>query len=191
MNKDNIPKALLALAVFVTLGIWYYRASSQEDYPGENAYRMANSRLEKGEYAEALRGFDEALGKNPDFSPAYLGKGIAYMQLEEYDEALVAMDKAIALDENFAECYANRGILHDRMGRYQEAIDDYVKAARLKPELAEGPGFLWRFLHNVSEKPPTILERAAYLAVELKKSEDERLLKIPEIDARQRMYQKK
>lgn len=190
INKGNIPRAALALALFVLVGIYYYRATMKETYPGETEYRMAGARLEKGEYGASIKLFDDALGANPDLAPALLGKGIAYMQLEEYEKARTSLDKAIEIDDGFAEAYANRGILRDRMGEYREAIGDYRKACELKPELAEGPGLIWRFLHNVSEKPPTLLDRAAYLEAELNKAESERVLRVPEIDAEQRMYKK-
>jgi len=58
----------------------------------------------------------------------------------------------------------------------------------LDPEILEGPGFLWRFMRNIDEKPPTIQSRADYLEAELAKPEEERLLKIPGEDEKQRMY---
>ena len=65
---------------------------------------------------------------------------------------------------------------------------DYRKAIELDPDILEGPGFLWRFMRNVDEKPPTIESRADYLEAELAKPEAERLLKVPEKDEKQRMY---
>ncbi|HXK57889.1 MAG TPA: hypothetical protein PLZ16_14720, partial [Gammaproteobacteria bacterium] len=58
----------------------------------------------------------------------------------------------------------------------------------LEPKVAEGPGFLIRFMRNQTERPPTIADRARYLKAELSKPEDERLLKMPALDARQRAY---
>jgi hypothetical protein len=43
-------------------------------------------------------------------------------------------------------------------------------------------------MRNIDEKPPTIKDRADYLEAELAKPEAERLLKIPEVDEKQRMY---
>ena len=60
----------------------------------------------------------------------------------------------------------------------------------LDPETAEGPGYLWRFLHNVNKKPSTIADRADYIEAELKKPESERLLRVQELDDQQRMYKK-
>ena len=43
-------------------------------------------------------------------------------------------------------------------------------------------------MRNIDEKPPTIRDRAEYLEAELAKPADERLLKVPEVDKKQRMY---
>jgi len=106
------------------------------------------------------------------------------------DESRKSFDRAIRLDNNYAQAYADRGILNDRDGRYEAALHDYRKALKLDPELAEGPGWLWRFLRNVPDPPPTIADRADYLEEQLKKPKRERLLRVPELDSKQRMYKK-
>jgi hypothetical protein len=74
------------------------------------------------------------------------------------------------------------------MGDYRGALDDYEKALALEPEVAEGPGFLTRFLRKQAEKPPTVADRARYLREQLAKPETERLLRLPEKDEQQRPY---
>ncbi len=110
------------------------------------------------------------------------------MQMGDFTNSRLSFDKAIELDIDFAQAYANRGILNDRTGNYEDAVRDYKKAIEIEPEVTEGPGYIWRFLHNVSERPPTIADRAIYIESELKKPAEERLLKVPEIDEKQRMY---
>jgi tetratricopeptide (TPR) repeat protein len=112
------------------------------------------------------------------------------MQLGMFDESRTAFDRAIKLNEKFATAYANRGILNDRTGRFEEAVRDYRKAVELEPEIVEGPGYLWRFLHNVADRPPSVADRADYIEKELQKPESERLLRVPELDEKQRMYKK-
>ena len=74
------------------------------------------------------------------------------------------------------------------MGDHRKALADYKKAIELDEEILEGPGWLWRFMRNIDEKPPTIKDRADYLEAELAKPESERLLKVPSEDEKQRMY---
>ncbi len=112
------------------------------------------------------------------------------MKMERFDESRESFNRAIELDNQFANAYANRGILNDLVGRHEAALRDYRKALELVPELADGPGFLWRFLRNIPEPPPTIADRADYLEEELNKPESERLIRVPELDSKQRMYKK-
>ncbi len=190
MKQNDILIAAVGISILAFLAVGYFKNMSHENVPGENKYRLANRYLEDGKNEEALNVFNEALSLNPEYKEAFLGKAITLMQLERYDESRALFDQAITLDGSFAEAYANRGILNDRTGNFEKAAEDYRTAISLKPKLAKGPGRLWKFLHNVSGKVPTIADRADYIEAELKKPEEERLLRVPEIDARQRMYKK-
>ena len=119
---------------------------------------------------------------------AHLGLAITYMQMNKSAAALAEFNRTIELAPELAAAYADRGVLYDRMGEYEKALADYRKALSMDPKILEGPGFLWRFMRNIDEKPPTILQRADYLEAELAKPVAERLLKVPEIDKKQRMY---
>ncbi|UCD35166.1 MAG: tetratricopeptide repeat protein [Nitrospiraceae bacterium] len=189
MSK-NYAIAIVSLAVLALFGYFFYQETTRENTPGENKYRMANQYLEKGDYEAGLKLFDEVAEAYPDYKEAHLGRAITLLHMEQYGEAERAFARAIDLDNNFAIAYANRGILYDKTNRFEEALRDYRKAIELNPEVAEGPGWLWRFLHNVQERPPTIADRADYIEEQLQKPEDERLLRVPELDEQQQMYKK-
>jgi tetratricopeptide (TPR) repeat protein len=189
MNKNLITPAIV-LTVLIVFGYYYFQFMAHENVPGENMFRLANKNLEDGKYEEALKLFDEVLEFNPDYNDVYLSKAITFMQMGRFDESREAYDITIRRDENYAAAYANRGILNDRTGRFEEAIIDYRRAIELNPEINEGPGMIWKFLRNIHDKQHSIEERANYLEEELKKPESERLLRVPEIDAQQRMYKK-
>jgi hypothetical protein len=63
-----------------------------------------------------------------------------------------------------------------------------MRALELDPEVADGPHWLTRLLRDEPEAPPNIAARAEYLRAELAKPEEQRLLRVPQIDARQRPY---
>lgn len=170
------------------LGWSVYDSFFAQRNPGDLAYHAANNFFEDGDYERALAEYDRALQVNPDNVHALRGRARSLMQLGRNDEALAAFDSAIAGEPGFAGAYANRGILNDRMGRYEKAIADYEKALALDPELAEGPHWLTRFLRLQPDKPPTIDARARYLRQQLAKPESERVLRMPEEDAKQRPY---
>ena len=189
MNKNTLT-VIITLSILGVVGFWYYKYTFMETTPGENRFRLANQYLEDGNYDEALQIFDEILVKNVQYKEAHLAKAITLMQMGRLGESRKSFDIAIGLDNHYAQAYADRGILNDRAGQYEAALDDYRKALKLDPELAEGPGWLWRFLRNIPDRPPTIADRADYLEGQLKKPESERLLRVPELDSKQRMYKK-
>jgi len=189
MNR-NLINAIIGLSVLVFIGYAFIQTSTKESVPGENQYRLANKYLVDGDMENAMKIFNEIISSNPEYKDPYLGKAITLMQMGELDASMVEFNRAIQLDDNFAEAYANRGILNDKKGRFIEAVSDYRKAVELKPELDDGPGLVWRFLHLADQRPSTIIDRADYIEAELKKPESERLLSIPEIDKQQRMYKK-
>jgi len=184
-DAKAVPYIIGLLAI---IGLIFYWRVGVEKNPGDYNVRKGNYRLEDGQYEEAVKEFSEALGKNPDHAMARLGLAVTYMQMEKESEAMQEFNLVIENNPELAPAYADRGILYDRMGEHRKALADYKKAIELDAEILEGPGWLWRFMRNIDEKPPTIKERAAYLEAELAKPEEERLLRIPEVDEKQRMY---
>jgi tetratricopeptide (TPR) repeat protein len=151
------------------------------------AAAAAHRAFADGQYQRAYEGYSELLRADPGDLDARRGVARTLLQMQRYDEALAQFNRAIEADPDFGATYANRGILHDRMGRYERALADYRRAIELDPEVAEGPGWLTRFLRN-QPKVPTVGARAEYLAAELKKPPGERHLRDPEKDAQQRSY---
>jgi len=159
-----------------------------EDVPGDYQVKTGNYRLEDRQYDAAIQEFEHALERNPRHAGAHLGLALTFLQTDRLEDAVAELDETLAIDPGLAAAYANRGITLDRLGRHAEAVRDYRRALELDPELGKGPGWLWRFLRNVDEKPPTIAERADYLEAELAKPLGERVLRVPEEDSKQRMY---
>jgi len=189
-NKIKFDKKAVPyiIGLLVLIGFIFYWRVGVEKNPGDYNVRTGNYRLEDGQYEEAFKEFSEALQKNPEHAMARLGLAVTYMQTGKDIEALQEFSLVIEINPGLAAAFANRGILYDRMGEHKKALADYRKALELDPEILEGPGFLWRFMRNIDEKPPTILSRAEYLEAELAKPEEERLLKVPGDDEKQRMY---
>ena len=177
----------VATGIVVASSVLYEYVFTNHDQ-GELHYRRGNLRLEDGLYREALTEFEGQLRLHPREPAGHLGKGLALMGMARNDEALAAIDDAIALKPDFAAAFANRGILHDRMGLSERALADYRHALALDATLADGPGWITRFFRKQPQAPPTIRDRAVYLAEELKKPPAERLLQVPGLDGAQRSY---
>jgi len=189
MFSQSRTSAWLVLALLVASGaVFVYWRTAVERLPGDYHVRKGNYRLEDGQYREALREFGEALAINREHPGAHLGTALTYIQMGRLEQAVERLDLLLELDPQNAAALANRGIAHDRLGHHEQALADYRAALQIEPKLAKGPGWLWRFLHNEKQKPPTIQDRADYLETELAKAPEERLLAVPEEDEKQRMY---
>ena len=167
--------------------------------PGDYEVRQGDILLTDGRYDAAIERCEAALAVSPDHRGALMGKGIAFLQSGRPAQAeavfthlIDMLPRTLAADDAtgrgvLSGAYANRGILHDRLGRYEAALADYEQALAIDPEAVEGPGLLHRILYG-DARPAAVRQRAAYLQRQLALPESERVMRVPELDERQRMY---
>jgi tetratricopeptide (TPR) repeat protein len=193
MTGDRIRWAAFALAAGLGL-LWLSlefapgTGEPSTSAPGDGAYLAANKSFEDAHYDRAIELYSEALAENANHSPALRGLANAHLQSRQLDDALIAINRAIALEPDFGGNYAIRGIVRDHIGAHTGAVADYEKALALDPGVAQGMGWLDRLLYNVQQPPPTVADRLVYLKSQLALPESERVLRRPEIDAKQRPY---
>jgi tetratricopeptide (TPR) repeat protein len=99
-------------------------------YIGE-AYRF------KGEAANAIRNYNEALDLNPDFGPPYLGLARARLLTNPSFNAEPLFEEAIERDPFFGEVYLERARFYLRRGDVDDALEDLEKAQELLPGSSE------------------------------------------------------
>lgn len=196
LRRFIVMMAILTFVMFSFWAGWKYLSPSQ---PGDYETRHGGQLLSGGHYEEAIEQFNAALELEPDHRGALQGRATAYLQLERYEDAeeeftylIEFLERTLESDDPTGRgvlfsAYANRATIKDRQGRYQEALEDYVAAIKVDKELAEGPGIIDHLLYH-SRKPSSVLGRANYLYEQLQLPESERLLRVPELDAEQRMY---
>ena len=112
--------------------------------------------------------------------------------MAELDYLIAYLERTLEPDDPtgvgaLAAAYANRGIVYDRTGRYQAALDDYIAALKTDEDTVSGPDVVHKILYG-SEDVSSVRKRAQYLYEQLQLPEDERRLRVPEIDAQQRMH---
>lgn len=169
--------------------------------PGDYHVRKGSQRLSEGAYAEASKSFDKALEARPNHRGALMGRALVFVQSERYAEAETALEDLIAhLDRSLPEdraddptgygvlaaAHANLGIVLDRQGRHRAALDQYVAALRVDEGAVDGPSLVDQVLYGY--RASSVRERAEYIAGELRKPPEKRLLRLPSKDAGQRMY---
>lgn len=190
---------LLAVATFAMFTLWAVVREVVDAPPGDYEVRQGDILLGDGKFTEAIGRFEAALAVSPGHRGAMMGRAIALLESGRQDEAEAAFSNLItflsgdmATDDAtgtavLAAAFANRGILRDRSGRHEAALSDYRRALAIDAGAVEGPGLFHRILYG-NAQPSTIAKRADYIEAQLALPEEQRLLRVPEADARQRMH---
>ena len=100
-----------------------------------------------GEYAAAIRDFENALRLVPNFAEAYINRGNALFYQGKVDAAIEDYSKAIQYESGkLHTAYFNRGLVNEKRKQHQLAYADFVRANELKPDwvLAAGRVELYR-----------------------------------------------
>jgi len=201
MNTNVLKRFIIYLAIltFVMFTVWALVRSFMNRPPGDYETEVCDIRLKDKKYDEAVEAADIALKKMPNHRGAIMCKALVYISQKQYREASDQLDYLINfLEKNLedddktgigtlAAAYANRGIIKDRKEDYEGALKDYVKALGIDYESVAGPG-LGTVILNYKFKSSSVEERALYLNEQLQLPENERILKIEELDEGQVMH---
>jgi len=201
MNTNVLKRFIIYMAIltFVMFTVWALVRSFMNRPPGDYETEVCDIRLKDKKYDEAVEAADIALKKMPNHRGAIMCKALVYISQKQYREANDQLDYLINfLEKNIedddktgigtlAAAYANRGIIKDRKEDYEGALKDYVKALGIDYEAVAGPG-LGTIILNYKFKSSSVKERALYLNEQLQLPENERILKIEELDEGQVMH---
>ena len=189
----------MAILTFVMFTVWALVRSFMNRPPGDYETEVCDIRLKDKKFDEAIKAADLALEKTPNHRGAIMCKALVFISERKYKEASDELDYLIYfLEKNLQEddktgtgtlaaAYANRGIIKDRSEDYKGALKDYVKALGIDHEAVAGPG-LGTVILNYKFKSSSVKERALYLNEQLQLPENERILKIEELDEGQVMH---
>lgn len=92
----------------------------------EKAYETEDNDLKIDFYTKSIEA-------NPEFSPAYYNRGIAYYEEKKYHEAIQDFDQALKLEAKSALAYYYRGVCYQEMNELEKAIVSYSCAITLDP----------------------------------------------------------
>ena len=189
----------MAIATFVMFTVWAVIKSFKYKPLGDFETQLCDMRLTDKQYDKALEAAEQALIKTPNHRGALMCKALVFISQKEYQKANDQLNYLIKFLESnlkpedktgqglLAAAYANRGIIKDRSENYEGALKDYLKALGIDPESVEGPG-LGKIILNFKYKSSSVKERALYIYEQLQLPEEERVLKIEELDEGQVMH---
>ena len=200
----NVLKRFIFLMAILTVGgfiFWDVVSGFVNRPPGDYHTEVGDLRLRDGQFDEALAEFDKALDEAPDHRGALMGRALVFIATERYEDAIGELDHLIARlqatladapdDETgrgaLAAAYANRGIVYDRTGLYRKALDDYIAALKVDSGTLDGPDIFQKLLY-ANGRVSTVKDRARYLYEQLQLPEDQRVMRVPDLDAQQFMY---
>lgn len=111
----------------------YFSApASDPEQVAKNWEKLAGQAYIRGNYSEALKGYQRALefdGNNPAL---LLALGDTYFALGRHLDALAAYDRVLRLNPRDAQAWSNKGVVLDAMGRSREAQQCHEQARILE-----------------------------------------------------------
>lgn len=200
--SPNVLKRFIVICAIATVVVFTAFTIYQEvgnEAPGDYYTRQGDIRLSDGKLDEAMESFNKALAEMPNHRGALMGRALVYIRADKPQEAVAELShlidylkKTLEKDDStgwgtLAAAYANRGIMHDLGGRHKAALADYILALRTDEGAVSGPTLFDKIIYG-TPRPSTIRGRAVYIKEQLALPPEKRLLRVPEIDAKQRMY---
>ncbi|AQG79773.1 tetratricopeptide repeat protein [Spirosoma montaniterrae] len=141
--------ALLSLLFILYLTIRYYVVD--HDTPTDKDQKRFQKGIEmvnKRQFDEAHRYFDEAIRQHPKSAVAYAYRGKCQLVQENYYSAIYDLTQAISRDNTLADCYLDRGIAYYKTEEYTNAFREFDKAVwHFRDEQPDA--YRWRALARI------------------------------------------
>jgi protein O-mannosyl-transferase len=146
-----IPLSLVSLSVVILcvlltwrqLGYWQNTETlfghalkvSPDNYRAH--YNLGCALGEKGDDAEAIHHYEEAIRLRPNFADARCNLAVELIRENRLDEAAQQLLEVIRLQPDAWDARNNLGMIFSKKGRVDEALFQFQAAVRLKPDSAE------------------------------------------------------
>jgi len=180
-------RVLAIISTVIVLGVLAWDHIRHRN-PNAAIYQAAADAFDDGNWSRARDLFRTVITAEAGNLGARRGLANSLVQMAQFDAALRTMNEVIAAEPDNGCNYATRGIIQDHRGRHTLAIGDYDRAVRACPDAINGMSWMRRVLTNTHEQPPTISERLGYLRRQMALPQDQRVLRVPELDDAQKPW---
>jgi len=109
------------------------RKSSQLD----DRFLVASVMIQQKQFLPASHVLEDYVEQRPEDAKAYLGLGIAYLNLLRYPEAKRSLERSLQMNPNIAETEFQLGLLASQDGNRQQAIQHWRRTVELQPQHAK------------------------------------------------------
>lgn len=104
---------------------------------GHYALGVAYSSQPEPDYTEALIELNQAINLAPQFSEAYLSRGLVFAAQGDFNRAIMDFNQAINLSNTLVKAYYARGQAFGALGKFDNAIKDFSQVITLDEGYAE------------------------------------------------------
>jgi tetratricopeptide (TPR) repeat protein len=109
------------------------RKSSELD----DRYLVASVMIQQRQYLPATHILEDYVTQRPQDAKAYLGLGMAYLNLLRYADARQALEHSVQIKPDLAEAEYQLGLVAGQPGNRQEATQHWQRAVNLQPRHAQ------------------------------------------------------
>jgi tetratricopeptide (TPR) repeat protein len=129
---------MMKLTLSAALALVVAAAPATAQVASAEAYRdIGNTLLGRGQTAEAIASYKDALRLRPDFPDALRGLGMAYMKVGRHKDAEREFRRLTAARPRDAAAHYDLGCALSARERHEDALLSYREALRLQPGYAQ------------------------------------------------------
>jgi len=141
--------------------------------PGSSSARDVQDRFlaavqaeEMGEKPRAMALYEEILGLDSAYAPAYINLGTMYFHLRQFERAEALYRCATAADPSYVLAFFDLGNVLDELQRLDESIDAYCQAVALSPRYGDAHYNLALAYERKGERRAALRHWQAYIKLD-------------------------
>jgi tetratricopeptide (TPR) repeat protein len=127
----------------------------------EEYYRMGNDCITQAhDMQAAIANYNKAIELNPQYTDAWVRKGVTLYNNKEHYEAEICLNEAVRLSPSLFKAVYNRGKNRLELNNIEGAVADFDKATTLKPEHPKAHEFFGDALMRIGKETEAALHWA-------------------------------